>query len=127
VSYAIGADLANKLKTAQIDVDPTVLTRALKEGLTGGKPAMTDDEVHSTLVDLSSRCRPNSRPPIRSRRSKQGAGREESEDGDAFLAQNKEEGSHTAERTAVQDSQGGDGPKPTASDTVSCNYRGTLI
>src|SRR5258705_13013156 len=35
VSYAIGADLGGKLKTSSIDVDPTILTRALKDALTG--------------------------------------------------------------------------------------------
>src|SRR5215468_6616118 len=53
ISYAIGADLGKKLKTSSIDVDPTVLTRALKDTLTDAKPAMTDDEIRATLMDLT--------------------------------------------------------------------------
>src|ERR1700756_993476 len=53
ISYAIGADLGNKLKTSSIDVDATILTQALKDTLSGSKTSMTDDEIHSTLVDLS--------------------------------------------------------------------------
>jgi hypothetical protein len=53
VSYAIGADLGGKLKSSSIDVDPNILTRALKDALTGAKPAMTDDEIHATLTDLT--------------------------------------------------------------------------
>src|SRR5437899_974864 len=34
VSYAIGADLGGKLKSSSIDVDPNILTRALKDTLT---------------------------------------------------------------------------------------------
>src|ERR1700756_1586459 len=53
ISYGIGADLGNKLKTSSIDVDATILTQALKDTLSGSKTSMTDDEIHSTLVDLS--------------------------------------------------------------------------
>ena len=53
VSYAIGADLGKKLKASSIDVDSAVLTRALKDVLTDGKPAMSDDEIRATLTDLS--------------------------------------------------------------------------
>ncbi|HMK23745.1 MAG TPA: FKBP-type peptidyl-prolyl cis-trans isomerase N-terminal domain-containing protein, partial [Terriglobales bacterium] len=57
VSYAIGADLGNKLKQSQIDVDPAVLTRAMKDVLSGGKPTMSDDEVRATLTDLTKELR----------------------------------------------------------------------
>ena len=130
VSYAIGADLANKLKTAQIDVDPTVLTRALKEGLTGGKPAMTDDEVHSTLVDLSKQMQAKQQAANQKQaEANKVLGEKNRKDGDAFLAQNKGKEGVVTLPSGLQYKilKAGDGPKPTASDTVSCNYRGTLI
>jgi len=34
---------------------------------------------------------------------------------------------HAAQRPAIQILKEGTGPKPTASDTVECNYRGTFI
>src|ERR1700756_1637322 len=52
-SYAIGADLGTKLKTAEIDVDPAILSRAIKDVLSGSKTAMTDDEIRAKLMDLS--------------------------------------------------------------------------
>ncbi len=130
VSYAIGADLANKLKTAQIDVDPTVLTRALKEGLTGGKPAMTDDEVHSTLVDLSKQMQAKQQAANQKQaEANKVLGEKNRKDGGAFLAQNKGKEGVVTLPSGLQYKilKAGDGPKPTASDTVSCNYRGTLI
>src|SRR5215472_5720743 len=52
-SYAIGADLGMKLKQAEIDVDPAILSRAVKDILSGGKTAMTEDEVRTKLTELT--------------------------------------------------------------------------
>jgi FKBP-type peptidyl-prolyl cis-trans isomerase FklB len=123
VSYAIGADLGNKLKASSIDVDPTILTRALKDTLTGAKPVMSDDEIRATLTELT-----------KGLQAKQAAAaKEKSEankkDGEAFLASNK-----TKEGVVVLPSglqykilKAGDGPRPTVADTVVCNYKGTLL
>ena len=72
VSYAIGADLGKKLKASSIEVDPTVLTRALKDTLTGDKSAMTDDEIRATLTDLTKDLQPSSRRQPRKRVTRTG-------------------------------------------------------
>jgi FKBP-type peptidyl-prolyl cis-trans isomerase FklB len=123
ISYAIGADLGNKLKASSIDVDPAVMTRALKDVLGGGKPAMSDDEVRATLMDLTKELK-----------EKQAAGEKEKLDknhkeGQDFLAANKSKEGVVALPSGLQYKilKAGDGPKPTATDTVVCNYKGTLI
>ena len=123
VSYAIGADLGKKLKTADIDVDPAILTRALKDTLTGAKSEMSDDEVRATLTDLS-----------KDLQQKQAAAAKEASEknrkaGEEFLAANKgKEGVVTLpDGLQYKVLTAGNGPKPTASDTVVCNYKGTLI
>ncbi len=123
VSYAIGADLGKKLKTSEIDVDPAVLTRALKDTLTGAKAEMTDDEIRATLMDLT-----------KDLQAKQAAAAKETGDknrkeGEAFLAANKTKEGVVALPSGLQYKilQAGTGPKPTAGDTVVCNYKGTLI
>ena len=123
ISYAIGADLANKLKTAQIDVDAAVLSRGLKEGLAGAKPAMTDDEVRNTLQDLGKQIQQ------RQASARKEMGEKNRKDGEAFLAENKSKEGVVVLPSGLQYKilKAGDGPKPVATDTVSCNYRGTLI
>jgi FKBP-type peptidyl-prolyl cis-trans isomerase len=123
VSYAIGADLGKKLKTSEIDVDPTVLTRALKDTLTGSKPAMTDDEIRATLTDLTKDLQ------AKQAASAKEAGEKNRKEGDAFLAANKTKEGVVALPSGLQYKvlQAGTGPKPTAGDTVVCNYKGTLI
>jgi FKBP-type peptidyl-prolyl cis-trans isomerase len=123
VSYAIGADLGNKLKASSIDVDPAVLTRAMKDVLGGGKPAMSDDEIRATLMDLTKELQ-----------EKQAAANKEKleknhKDGQEFLAANKSKEGVVTLPSGLQYKilKAGDGPKPTASDTVVCQYKGTLI
>jgi FKBP-type peptidyl-prolyl cis-trans isomerase FklB len=123
ISYAIGADLGNKLKQSSIDVDSAVLTRALKDVLGGGKPAMSDDEIRATLMDLT-----------KDLQEKQAALNKEKleknhKEGQDFLAANKSKEGVVMLPSGLQYKilKAGEGPKPTAADTVICNYKGTLI
>jgi len=122
-SYAIGADLGNKLKASSIDVDPAILTRGIKDVLAGSKTAMTDEEVHSTLVELSKQLQQKQAAVAKE------AGEKNRKEGDAFLAENKGKEGVVALPSGLQYKilKAGDGPKPAASDSVVCNYKGTLI
>ncbi len=123
VSYAIGADLGNKLKSSSIDVDPTILTRALKDTLTGAKSAMTDEEIRATLTDLTKDLQAKQAALNKEKAEKN------KKDGEAFLAANKTKEGVVALPSGLQYKiiKAGTGPKPTAADTVVCNYKGTLI
>src|SRR5215469_4808432 len=129
-SYAIGSDLGNKLKQAQIDVDPAILSRAIKDVLSGGKPAMTDDEVRARLMDLSKQVQQAQQEAQKKQQeANKVLGEKNRKEGDAFLAENKSKEGVMALPSGLQYKilKAGDGPKPTAADTVTCNYRGTLI
>jgi FKBP-type peptidyl-prolyl cis-trans isomerase FklB len=123
VSYAIGADLGGKLKSSSIDVDPNILTRALKDTLTGAKPAMTDDEIRATLTELTKDLQSKQAEATKEKADKN------KKDGEAFLAANKSKEGVVALPSGLQYKivKAGTGPKPTAADTVVCNYKGTLI
>jgi len=123
VSYAIGADLGGKLKSSSIDVDPNILTRALKDALTGAKPAMTDDEIRSTLSDLTKDLQQKQTAVTKEKSDKN------RKEGEEFLASNKTKEGVVALPSGLQYKilKAGDGPKPTSADTVVCNYKGTLI
>lgn len=123
VSYAIGADLGNKLKTSSIDIDPSILTRALKDVLTGGTTAMNDEEIRATLTDLTKDLQAKQATVNKEKSDKN------KKDGEAFLAANKTKEGVVALPSGLQYKivKTGTGPKPTAADTVVCNYKGTLI
>lgn len=116
-------NIARGLKGQSVDVDPTILTRAIKDVLTGAKPLLTDDEAMDELKKLQVEVR-----------QKQDTERKELGDknlkeGQAFLAANKTKDGVVTLPSGLQYKilTQGNGPKPTANDTVVCQYRGTLI
>src|ERR1017187_390309 len=51
-SYAIGLNIGKGMKQNSVDVDPDVVLQGLKDGLTGSKALLSDDEVKSVLTAL---------------------------------------------------------------------------
>jgi FKBP-type peptidyl-prolyl cis-trans isomerase FklB len=123
LSYAIGADIGQKLKADSIDVDPAVVARGLKDTFTGSKTALTDDEMRSALIQLQKDMREKQMAEMRTLSDKN------KKEGDAFLTTNKSKEGVVALPSGLQYKilKAGEGQKPAASDTVVCNYRGTLI
>jgi FKBP-type peptidyl-prolyl cis-trans isomerase FklB len=129
-SYAIGADLGMKLKQAEIEVDPAILSRAVKDVLSGSKTAMTEDEVRSKLMDLTKGLQAKQQEAQKKQaEADKSVGEKNRKDGEAFLAENKSKEGVVTLPSGLQYKilKTGDGPKPTTQDTVTCNYRGTLL
>jgi FKBP-type peptidyl-prolyl cis-trans isomerase FklB len=123
VSYAIGLDVANSLKKNELDVDPDILTSAIKDVLSNSKLRMTDQEAKETLMALQ-----KDRQAKQQERNKV-LGEKNKKEGDAFLAKNKKlEGVKTLQSgLQYKVITEGKGKSPKASDTVTVNYAGTLI
>ena len=124
-SYALGMNIGTGLKKqgATASVDPILVSRGLRDALTGGKTAMTEDEMRAALQQLMNEVRSAQEAKAHSE------GATARKDGEAFLAANKsKEGVQTLpDGLQYKILQQGSGPKPTANDTVTVNYRGTLI
>jgi FKBP-type peptidyl-prolyl cis-trans isomerase FklB len=123
LSYAIGLNVGKNLHRDTIDIDPAILLRGLKDALANGKTLMTDDEVKATMIALQTE--------LRKKQAEQAqiAGDKNKADGEAFLAANKTKEGVVALPSGLQYKilTEGTGPKPTATDTVVCNYKGTLL
>jgi len=123
VSYALGMNLGTNLHRDSIDIDTAIFLRALKDTLAGGKTLLTESETRAALTQLQTAVRAKQMEKMRL------AGEANKKEGDSFLAANKtKEGIVTLPsgleyKILTQ----GTGPKPAATDTVVCNYRGTLI
>jgi FKBP-type peptidyl-prolyl cis-trans isomerase FklB len=123
VSYSIGIDIGTNLKNAGVDVDQEILAKGIKDGLSGNSPAMTKEEMQQALMDLQKEmvAKQTERMKVLAEKNKK--------EGDAFLAENKsKEGVKTLpsglQYKVVTE---GTGPKPKPTDTVTVNYRGTLV
>jgi FKBP-type peptidyl-prolyl cis-trans isomerase len=115
-SYAIGTSIGRKLHDDDLDVDTTILVRAIKDAQAGKKSQLTDDEMRSALVSYQEEA------------TKQLATRNKTQ-GDAYRAANKAKEGVVTLPSGLQYKilQAGTGPKPSASDSVVCNYKGTFV
>jgi len=123
VSYAIGMDMASSLKRNAIEVDPDILGQALKSVLTGQKTILTDDEVKTTLTELQKEMQAKQQEKTKAE------GEKNKKEGEAFLADNKKKDGVKTLPSGLQYKvmTEGKGKSPKATDTVSVQYRGTLI
>ena len=122
-SYAIGLNIGRSMKKDNVDVDPELLAKGVKDAMGGAKPLLTDEETQAVLTTLQNDVRKHQQDTFNQALSKN------KEEGDAFLAANKSKPGVILLPSGLQYKiiQNGDGPKPTAADTVVCNYKGTLI
>jgi FKBP-type peptidyl-prolyl cis-trans isomerase len=123
VSYALGANLGVNLHKESVEVDPAIVLRGLKDALAAGKMLMTDDEARAALMQLQAEVRNKQQEKMKV------AGEMNKKEGAEFLEANKTKEGVVTLPSGLQYKilTEGTGPKPAATDTVVCNYRGTLI
>jgi FKBP-type peptidyl-prolyl cis-trans isomerase FklB len=122
-SYALGVAVGKSFQAQGLDADPNLIAQGLKDALGGGKLLITDDEFRSLMTAFQ-----------QSVNEKQAAVKAAQADsnkkaGEAFLADNaKKEGVVTLPSgLQYKIITAGTGTKPTDADTVTCQYRGTLL
>jgi FKBP-type peptidyl-prolyl cis-trans isomerase FklB len=122
-SYAIGMNWGTGLHRQGIDVDNAALIQGMKDALAGGKTLLTEDEARSALMQLQKEMQEKQQAKAAQE------GEANKKEGDAFLAANKTKEGVVTLPSGLQYKilTTGTGPKPTASDSVVCNYKGTLI
>ncbi|HEY6352442.1 MAG TPA: FKBP-type peptidyl-prolyl cis-trans isomerase [Candidatus Angelobacter sp.] len=126
ISYALGMRMALELKglkSMSVDFDPNLVAQGLKDALSGGKTLMTDDERVALLTQLQKDL------ANKQQQMRQEMAETNQKEGEAFLAANKTQEGVVTLPSGLQYKilTQGTGPKPTLTDTVVCNYRGTFI
>jgi len=111
VSYAIGLSVANFYRQQGIKLNTAMVTRALNDIAAKKKPLLTDEQANLVFM-----C--NSNPQICNT----------VKEGEKFLAANKKNANIKTTPTGLQYEviKQGTGMSPTAADTVTVNYKGTL-
>jgi len=123
VSYSIGMDIGNNLKKQSIDIDPDILAQGIKDTFSGGKTLLTEQEFRDTLTAFQIELRAK-----QIERTKELAEKNKTE-GESFLAENKKKEGVITLPSGLQYKivKEGTGETPKLEDTVTVNYRGTLI
>ena len=122
-SYAIGMNWGTGLHRQAIDVDTAALLQGMKDALAGGKTLLTEDEARTALMQLQKEMQEKQQAKAAAE------GDANKKEGEAFLAANKGKEGVVTLPSGLQYKilTAGTGPKPTSSDSVVCNYKGTLI
>ena len=123
LSYAMGMDLGNQLKSRAVDIDPAIFAQALKDALSGGKTLLTDAEAKAAIAELQKAML------VKQAADAKVVGDKNKSAGDAYLAANKAKEGVVTLASGIQYKvlTRGTGKQPGIEDTVECHYRGTLI
>jgi FKBP-type peptidyl-prolyl cis-trans isomerase FklB len=122
-SYAMGMNFGTGLRKQSLDIDPAILARGLKDSFSNAKTLLTEDQARAILTQLQTDIRKKQQELA------QQLGESNKKEGMAFLEVNKTKDGIVTLPSGLQYKvlQEGSGPKPTSTDKVVCNYRGTLL
>jgi FKBP-type peptidyl-prolyl cis-trans isomerase FklB len=118
VSYSIGMNIGFNLSRQKVDINPDLLAAGIKDAM-AGKPQITPDQVKEIMAQFEKDME---------QKQKQ-AGDKNKTDGGKFLEENKKKPGikTTASGLEYKSIKEGTGAQPKPTDTVTVNYRGTLI
>jgi FKBP-type peptidyl-prolyl cis-trans isomerase len=128
-SYALGMNLGGGLHKQEVEIDPVILARGLRDAYNSGKTVITEDQARTILSAAQADFRKKAQEKqaaLQAKMAIEAAANKKA--GETFLAENKGKDGVIALPSGLQYKilQPGDGPKPSASDVVICNYKGTL-
>jgi FKBP-type peptidyl-prolyl cis-trans isomerase FklB len=123
VSYSIGLDIGTNFKQQAIEVDPDVLARGVKDAMSDAKPLLSEEEVQAVMSAFEQEMKEKTIALNKE------LGDKNIKEGEAFLAENKKKEGVVTLPSGLQYKviTAGTGKKPKATDTVTTQYRGTLI
>lgn len=123
LSYTIGMDIGRSLSEQDMDIDIDLVVDALRATYEGEETLMTQEEA------LAEREAFMEQRQQEMQAEQQEAAARNLEEGQAFLAENREKEGVKETESGLQYRviEEGDGASPEASDQVTVHYRGTLI
>jgi FKBP-type peptidyl-prolyl cis-trans isomerase FklB len=123
MSYIIGMDLGKNFQKQEIEIDADIMTQGIKDGISGRKPLLSEQEVRETLAGFQTEMTAKQMGLAKKK------GEKNKKEGEAFLAENqKKEGVKTLPSgLQYKVIKAGTGNSPKLTDEVTAHYRGTLI
>ena len=122
-SYSLGYQFGQTLKIQGVDINLDVYNSGIKDALGGKKPQMSQEEIRTTITGLQQRLQAAQQKEL-----KEMAARNLEESKKFFAENQKKEGVKTLPSgLQYKVLTEGSGKMPKAEDTVTVNYKGTLI
>ncbi len=131
VSYAIGMNVGNNLKRGGYDIDVEVLAGAIRDVIAGTEPKMTEVQAREALNGYQKEL------SAKKDAERKTSAEKNKKEGEAWLAENKRKTGVRVQEVKMPDGTmaelqykvitEGTGAIPKTNDSVSVNYKGTLI
>ena len=122
VSYCIGISFGKSMRGQQIDIDLPAFADGIKAGIEGTESKYTEAEMREVMMKFQTRM--IEKQVQAQKKAADAASQKEKK----FFDQNKNKDGISSTDSGLQYRiiKSGEGPKPTASDSVTVHYRGTL-
>lgn len=123
VSYALGMSIGSGVKAQSIEIDEAAFDKGFRDAAFGPTTVITQEQmgiiINAWKVEMRNKAQEHAKLVADTNKK----------EGDAFLDANKSKEGVVVLPSGLQYKilAAGAGPKPAATDTVTCNYRGTLI
>lgn len=123
VSYMLGTDIGNSMRTSKIEINPAVVSRGLADSYQGKTLLINETEIEKIKQEFTQKLQQDYATRLKDSAAKNKA------EGEAFLAENKNKPGVvvTASGLQYQVLSEGKGPKPGPDAQVKVHYRGTLL
>ena len=123
ISYTIGVDMGKNLKAQAINVNPDMLSQGIKDGMAGGATLLTQQQMDAALKKFQQDMTAKQQAQFKN------AAAQNATDGASFLAKNKTQQGVVVLPNGLQYKiiTPGTGTSPTATDSVTVDYEGSLI
>jgi FKBP-type peptidyl-prolyl cis-trans isomerase len=123
LGYVFGMEIGGQLRQGGAEIDIDTLTEALSAAYAGGELALTPEQAAAIRDEYIAKRRAEAEKAQADLAANNAAA------GDQFLLENAQREGVQVTETGLQYEviTMGDGPKPSATDTVTVHYRGTLL
>jgi FKBP-type peptidyl-prolyl cis-trans isomerase FklB len=123
INYSVGFRVGSDLKDQGDTLSPELLVKGIQDAVSGAAPLMTEEQMQSALAELQRKAAVLDQE----KRAQALAGLKA--EGKAFLAENAKKKGVVTLPSGLQYKviAAGDGKSPGAADTVTVDYKGTLI
>lgn len=123
LSYRAGTKIGNNFKACGIEIDPEIFLQGVKDSQMDSKLLLGEEELGSIMTAYRSDLRRKVNEAAKSE------GEINKKASETFLAENMKNAGVVTLPSGLQYKilKTGEGKKPKATDTVVCNYRGTLL
>jgi len=123
INYSLGYQIGGDFKRQGIELNAEAVVKGMQDALSGSEPLMPQEEMNATLVELKRKVVAEQQAKRREAELEKVAA------GKKYLEENAKKPGVVTTPSGLQYKiiEAGSGKSPVATDTVTVNYRGTLI